>query len=71
MLMQLPCSSVFPENIPRPSLTCRQKSNARCGCDYGSTSFTTVEQVDSLGSMLALTPGKHLPDIGAGAGWPG
>jgi cyclopropane fatty-acyl-phospholipid synthase-like methyltransferase len=50
-------------------LTKIERSN--CGCDYGSTSFTTVEQVDRLGSMLALTPGKHLLDIGAGAGWPG
>jgi cyclopropane fatty-acyl-phospholipid synthase-like methyltransferase len=44
---------------------------SNCGCDYGSTSFTTVEQVDRFGSMLGLTPGKHLLDIGAGAGWPG
>jgi cyclopropane fatty-acyl-phospholipid synthase-like methyltransferase len=50
-------------------LTNIERSN--CGCDYGSTSFTTVEHVDSLGTMLALAPGKHLLDIGAGSGWPG
>jgi cyclopropane fatty-acyl-phospholipid synthase-like methyltransferase len=50
-------------------LTKIERSN--CGCDYGSTSFTTVDQVDSLGSMLALAAEKHLLDIGAGSGWPG
>ena len=50
-------------------LTKIERSN--CGCDYGSTSYTNVEQVDSLGTMLALAPGKHLLDIGAGSGWPG
>ena len=42
-----------------------------CGCDYGSTSFTTLEQVKKLGSMLALGADKHLLEVGAGAGWPG
>jgi len=46
-----------------------ERSN--CGCDYGSTSFTTLDQVEKLGEMLALKPGKRLLDIGAGAGWPG
>lgn len=54
-----------------PTELLRRIELSNCGCDYGSTSFTTVEQVDSLGSMLALAPGKHLLDIGAGSGWPG
>ena len=44
---------------------------SNCGCDYGSTSFTTLEQVKKLGSMLALGADKHLLEVGAGAGWPG
>jgi len=46
-----------------------ERSN--CGCDYGSTSFTTLEQVKILGAMLALKPGKRLLEVGAGSGWPG
>jgi len=46
-----------------------ERSN--CGCDYGSTSFTTLGQVKTLGAMLALEPGKRLLEIGAGSGWPG
>jgi cyclopropane fatty-acyl-phospholipid synthase-like methyltransferase len=46
-----------------------ERSN--CGCDYGSTSFTTVGQVEILGQMLALGPKKRLLEVGAGSGWPG
>jgi cyclopropane fatty-acyl-phospholipid synthase-like methyltransferase len=46
-----------------------ERSN--CGCDYGATSFTTVEQVKILGELLALGPGKRLLEVGAGSGWPG
>lgn len=46
-----------------------ERSN--CGCDYGSTSFTTVGQVKILGAMLALGPTKRLLEVGAGSGWPG
>jgi len=46
-----------------------ERSN--CGCDYGSTSFTTVGQVEILDEMLALEPNKRLLEIGAGSGWPG
>ena len=42
-----------------------------CGCDYGSTSWATREEVDRLGALLDLGPGKRLLDLGAGAGWPG
>jgi hypothetical protein len=46
-----------------------ERSN--CGCDYGSTSFTTLGQVKTLGTMLALGPGKRLLEVGADSGWPG
>jgi|GEM_PF-595795 len=42
-----------------------------CGCDYGATSFATLEQVKNLGAMLGLEPAKRLLEVGAGAGWPG
>ena len=49
----------------------KQIERSNCGCDYGATSFTTQDQAKNLGSMLSLAPGKHLLDVGAGAGWPG
>jgi len=42
-----------------------------CGCDYGASSFTTVEQVNKLGDLLELDPQKRLLEVGAGSGWPG
>lgn len=44
---------------------------SRCGCDYGATSYSTVEQVNKLGDMLELEPHKRLLEVGAGSGWPG
>ncbi len=41
-----------------------------CGCDYGATGWTTVEEAHRIGALLALGPGVRLLDIGAGAGWP-
>lgn len=46
-----------------------ERSN--CGCDFGSTSFTTVGQAETLGEKLALGPGNRLLEVGAGSGWPG
>ncbi|HEX2113602.1 MAG TPA: class I SAM-dependent methyltransferase [Alphaproteobacteria bacterium] len=43
---------------------------AVCGCDYGGTSWTTRNEANRLAEMLALAPGRHLLDIGAGSGWP-
>jgi hypothetical protein len=40
------------------------------GCDYGGTSWATLEQVQQSGSRLLLEPGLCLLDIGAGSGWP-
>ena len=41
------------------------------GTDYGSTSWSTIEQVDRMAAHLNLRPGLRLLDIGSGAGWPG
>jgi cyclopropane fatty-acyl-phospholipid synthase-like methyltransferase len=41
------------------------------GSDYSATGYTTREQADELGYLLALGPGSVLVDIGAGCGWPG
>ena len=43
---------------------------AVCGCDYGSTAWTTRDEADRIVEMLGLAPGVHLLEIGAGAGWP-
>jgi ubiquinone/menaquinone biosynthesis C-methylase UbiE len=42
-----------------------------CGCDYGCTSWTTRQEAEDVGEMLALGPGVRLLEVGAGAGWPG
>ena len=41
-----------------------------CGCDYGATSWTTREEADRIGALLALGSGVRLLDLGAGTGWP-
>jgi|TARA_B110000305_G_scaffold101361_1_gene114039 predicted O-methyltransferase YrrM len=41
------------------------------GSDYSATGYTTREQADGLGRLLALGPASVLVDIGAGCGWPG
>lgn len=44
---------------------------SNCGCDYGATSFATLEEVNDLSVRLDLGPDKRLLDVGAGSGWPG
>ena len=41
-----------------------------CGCDYGATSWTTLEEAGIVSEMLALKPGIRLLDVGSGSGWP-
>ena len=49
----------------------RKIERSNCGCDYGASSFATVEQVNKLGDLLELDPQKRLLEVGAGSGWPG
>ena len=42
-----------------------------CGCDFGSTGWATKEEVQQIATLLGLSPGKRLLDLGAGTGWPG
>ena len=41
------------------------------GCDFGGTSWTTLEQAEQIPEALGLTTDSHLLEIGAGTGWPG
>lgn len=43
---------------------------AVCGCDYGSTAWTTINEADQIATLLELKPGLALLEIGAGSGWP-
>ena len=49
----------------------RGVERAVCGCDYGATSWTTLDEARKVGRMLALKGGKLLLDVGSGSGWPG
>ena len=44
---------------------------AVCGCDYGCTSWTTREEAENAGRMLALGTQTRLLEVGTGSGWPG
>lgn len=44
---------------------------AVCGCDYGCTSWTTLDETREVSNKLGLAPGVRLLDIGSGSGWPG
>lgn len=52
-----------------PVLTAMER--AVIGDDYGANGYTTAEQVERLGRLLALTPRDRVLDIGTGKGWPG
>jgi SAM-dependent methyltransferase len=42
-----------------------------CGCDYGATSWSTLDEAMVISELLGLRPGLDLLDIGSGSGWPG
>lgn len=43
---------------------------AVCGCDYGGTSWTTLEEAGDIGRLLGLDKDTRLLEVGAGSGWP-
>ena len=49
----------------------REIERSVCGCDYGATSWTTLDEARVIAGKLGLGPGKHLLDVGSGSGWPG
>ena len=53
------------------SPTMRAIERRVCGCDYGATSWTSLDQSERLAALLGLRPGRHLLELGAGSGWPG
>lgn len=48
----------------------QEVERAVCGCDYGSTAWTTRDEADWIAAALGLGPGTALLEIGAGSGWP-
>jgi ubiquinone/menaquinone biosynthesis C-methylase UbiE len=53
------------------SVAMRDLERSVCGCDYGSTSWTTRREAEQIIELLELRPGAKLLDVGAGSGWPG
>ncbi|MGF6970403.1 SAM-dependent methyltransferase [Paraburkholderia sp. WC7.3g] len=49
----------------------RDLERSVCGCDYGSTSWTTRLEAERIAELLELRPAAKLLDVGAGSGWPG
>ena len=53
------------------SAAMRDLERSVCGCDYGSTSWTTRAEAERIAQLLELRPDAKLLDVGAGSGWPG
>ncbi len=53
------------------SVAMRELERSVCGCDYGSTSWTTRQEAERITQLLELGPASKLLDVGAGSGWPG
>ncbi len=53
------------------SVAMRDLERSVCGCDYGSTSWTTRREAERIAQLLELRPTARLLDVGAGSGWPG
>ncbi len=56
----------WSRNLPRERI-----ERSIFGCAYGATSFTTRDEAENVGKMLALGPEKRLLEVGTGSGWPG
>ena len=54
----------------RPDVV-RQIEQRVIGGDWGANGYTTLEQANEVGRLLALGPDSRLLDVGAGRGWPG
>lgn len=66
------CCLVFAESYEVSNLPAmRAIERSVLGCDYGGTSWTTIDQAAQIIDLLDLQPGRHVLDIGAGSGWPG
>ena len=53
------------------SAAMRELERSVCGCDYGSTSWTTRVEAERIAQLLELRRNGKLLDVGAGSGWPG
>jgi ubiquinone/menaquinone biosynthesis C-methylase UbiE len=49
----------------------RKIERSVCGCDYGATSWATIDEARKIAKILALKPGMRILDVGSGSGWPG
>jgi ubiquinone/menaquinone biosynthesis C-methylase UbiE len=49
----------------------REIERCVCGCDYGASSWTTVDEIQTIIELMSLSDSSHLLELGAGAGWPG
>ena len=66
------CCQAFAASYEISTLPAMQEvERSVLGCDYGGTSWTTRAQAGQIVESLALRPGVHLLEIGAGSGWPG
>jgi ubiquinone/menaquinone biosynthesis C-methylase UbiE len=69
-LSELTCRFAQDAEFAR-SVAMRDLERSVCGCDYGSTSWTTRREAERIVELLELRPGAKLLDVGAGSGWPG
>ncbi len=69
-LNELACRFATDAEFAR-SVAMRDLERSVCGCDYGSTSWTTRREAERIAQLLELRPAAKMLDVGAGSGWPG
>jgi SAM-dependent methyltransferase len=69
-LRELACRFAKDAEFAR-SVALRDLERSVCGCDYGSTSWTTRGEAQRIAQLLELRVDAKLLDVGAGMGWPG